>query len=223
MHEYFSVSDQVCRIPFADLCKRNEEYRSYFMRKNYEAGQCIHPQGTKISHFGIVESGILKAVAHTVNGAELCHAYFEVKDIFPEFLYFSGKKNYSYSLVAEKKSTVIWVPICVIEEMLEKDQQLMYALLLYVSQRGLKNQLYLNCLNYQTIRERIAYWIVGMHNIAPTETIHMPASQLMLANMLHVSRSSLNQELKIMEKEGYFQIKNKEMQGWDEERLNELL
>ena len=109
------------------------------------------------------------------------------------------------------------------EEMLEKDRQLLYALLLYVSQRGLKNQLYLNCLNYQTIRERIAYWIVGMHNIAPAETIRMPGSQLMLDNMLHVSRSSLNQELKLMEKEGYFRITGREMQDWDKEKLEELI
>lgn len=223
MGEYFSVSEDVCRIPFADLCKRNEIYRSYFIRKTYEAAQCIHTQGTEITSFGIVESGILKAVDIMENGVEMCHAYFEPKDIFPEFLYFSGWKHYSYHLVTEKKSTVVWVPVSVLEEMLEKDPHLMYALLLYISQRGLKNQLYLSCLNYQTIRERIAYWIVEMHNIAPMETIHMPCSQFVLANMLHVSRSSLNRELKLMEKEGFFQMKNRELVSWDEEKLNTLL
>lgn len=193
------------------------------IRKTYDASQCIHPQGTKITSFGIVETGILKAVDHTRKDAEMCHAYFEARDIFPEFLYFSGEKEYSYTLAAEKRSTVLWVPVQVMEEMLEKDRQLLYALLLYVSQRGLKNQLYLNCLNYQTIRERIAYWIVGMHNIAPAETIRMPGSQLMLANMLHVSRSSLNQELKLMEKEGYFRIRGHEMQDWDKKKLEELV
>lgn len=223
MREYFTALDNICRVPFADLCKRNKEYQSYFMRKTYEAAQCIHCRGTEISCFGIVESGILKAVDITKNGVELCHAYFESKDIFPEFLYFSGKKNYSYTLVTQKKSTVLWVPVRVIEQMLKKDQQLMYALLLYISQRGLKNQLYLNCLNYQTIRGRVAYWIVGIHNIAPMELIHMPCSQLMLANMLHVSRSSLNRELKLMEKEGYFRIRNREMRILDEDKLNALL
>ena len=111
----------------------------------------------------------------------------------------------------------------VLEEMLEKDQGLMYALLLYVCQRGLKDQLYLNCLNYQTIRERIAYWIVGLHNLSPVESVHMPGSQLILANMLHVSRSSLNQELKLMQKDGYFKVRGREMYELDEEKLNALL
>ena len=140
-----------------------------------------------------------------------------------EFLYFSGEKEYSYTLAAEKRSTVLWVPVQVMEEMLEKDRQLLYALLLYVSQRGLKNQLYLNCLNYQTIRERVAYWIVGMNNLAPNEAVHMPCSQAVLANMLHVSRASLNQELKLMEKEGFFKIVKKEMREVDMGLLNELL
>ena len=223
MRDFFTISENACLVPFADLCKRKEEYRTYFIHKTYEASQCIHPQGTRISCFGIVESGVLKAVSHTINGVEHCHSYFEAKDLFPEFLYFTGKKEYAYTLVAEKKSSVIWVPVHVMEEMLEKDQQLMYALLLYICQRGLKDQLYLNCLNYQTIRERIAYWIVGLHNLAPLERIHMPCSQQMLANMLHVSRSSLNQELKQMQSDGYFKVRNHEMYDLDEERLNALL
>lgn len=223
MRDFFTISDNACRVPFADLCKRNEEYRTYFVRRTYEASQCIHPQGTKISCFGIVESGILKAVNNTINGVEQCHSYFEAKDLFPEFLYFTGRKNYVYTLIAEKKSTVLWIPVHVLEEMLEKDQGLMYALLLYVCQRGLKDQLYLNCLNYQTIRERIAYWIVGLHNLSPVESVHMPGSQLILANILHVSRSSLNQELKLMQKDGYFKVRGREMYELDEEKLNALL
>lgn len=223
MGEHFSIFENSCRVPFADLCRRKEEYQSYYFHKTYDAAQCIHPQGTRITHFGIVEHGILKAIDNTSDGTELCHAYFEDKDIFPEFLYFSGWKNYSYSLVAEKQSSILWIPVHVMEEMLKKDPHLLYELLIYISQRGLKNQLYLNCLNYQTIRERIAYWIVGMQRIAPEEAIRMPCSQLMLANMLHVSRSSLNQELKLMERVGYFKIRDHEMQILDESGLKWLL
>ena len=65
MYEHFSIPGESCRIPFADLCRRNSEFRTYFIRKTYDASQCIHPQGTKITSFGIVETGILKAVDHT--------------------------------------------------------------------------------------------------------------------------------------------------------------
>lgn len=223
MPHFFTEPKDTCRIPFADLCLRDEKHRTFFMRKTYGPSQCVQPQGAKISAFGIVESGILKAVNHTANGVEMCQAYFEAKDLFPEFLYFTGRQNYGYYLIAEKKSAVVWIPTHVMEEMLQEEPQLMHALLLYISERGLKNQLYLNCLNYQTIRGRIAFWIVGMHNLAPSQSICVPCSQQMLANMLHVSRASLNQELKQMEKEGIFRIEKRELMNIDEERLLELL
>ena len=107
--------------------------------------------------------------------------------------------------------------------MLSSDPRLTSALLLYLSQRGLKNQLYLNCLNYQTIRERIAYWILEILNIQTGQTIRMPCSQKIFANLLHLNRSSLNQELKQMEREGYFRRENGMMLDIDVERLDLLL
>ena len=95
-------------------------------------------------------------------------------------------------MIAEKKSTVLWIPVHVLEEMLEKDQGLMYALLLYVCQRGLKDQLYLNCLNYQTIRERIAYWIVGLHNLSPVESVHgLLGGAVAFQDIVHASGNML--------------------------------
>lgn len=211
---------------FAGLCIRDSRYnglRIHFTRKTYRAGECIQTEGDAITHFGIVTDGILKAVSYSRNGEELCNAYFEEEDMFPEFLYLSGNRHYTYQLYVEKKAEVLWIPISLLEEMLSEETLLVSALLRYVSQRGLKNQLYLNCLNYQTVRERIAYWIVGIRKIESRQDVHIPRSQRIFANMLHVSRSSLNQELKQMEREGYFQLNKEKMLYVETERLKELL
>lgn len=208
---------------FARLCMDNQQYQHYFFSKTYSAGECIHHQGAEISNFGIVLSGILKGVRCSRDGAEICNVYFEEEDSFPEFLYLTGKRCYTYSLYVEKKACVLWIPIHVLEQMLTSTPRLMNALLLYVSQRGLKNQLYLNCLNYQTIRERIAYWILEIREIQPGQTIRMPRSQKIFANLLHLNRSSLNQELKQMEREGYFRLEKERMLDIDVKRLDLLL
>ena len=83
--------------------------------------------------------------------------------------------------------------------------------------------MYLNCLNYQTIRERVAFWILGIQKIEEGDVVHMPGSQKILANMLHVSRSSLNQELRQMQREGYFSIEKEMMYDINEELLGGLL
>ena len=87
----------------------------------------------------------------------------------------------------------------------------------------LENQLYLNCMNYQTIRQRIAYWAVGIQRIEPGRAVRLPPSQTIFANLLHVSRPSLNQELKQMEREGYFRLESKKMCDVDTPRLSRLL
>lgn len=211
------------RISFAASCLNNEKFREKFQYRTYASGQCIREEGDGITHLGIVVSGVLKAVSYSRNGTELCNAYFNAQDSFPEFLYLTGSRLYTYSLYVEKKARICWIPIPVLEEMLGEDPALTGGLLNYLSQQGLKNQLYLNCLNYQTIRERVAFWILGIQKIEEGDVVHMPGSQKILANMLHVSRSSLNQELRQMQREGYFSIEKEMMYDINEELLGGLL
>lgn len=209
--------------PFADLCREHEIYSRYLKYKTYKAASIIYSLGDPIDAFGIVTDGILKAETDTAGGEEMCSAYFEEKDILPEFLYFSGRRSYTYNLVAAKRTTVAWMPASRFVEMIEEDTRMMYSLLLYVSQRGLKNQLQLNCLNYQTIRQRVAFWLVGMDHLYEDGQIPLPVSQIVWANKLHVSRSSLNQELKKMEALGYFRRNPRGLKLLDAEGLSGLL
>ena len=55
------------------------------------------------------------------------------------------------------------------------------------------------------------------------EHIPLPRSQTVWANTLHVSRSSLNQELKHMENAGYFRIKGHVLILLDQQALEQLL
>jgi len=100
---------------------------------------------------------------------------------------------------------------------------MMYSFMLYISKRGLKNQMLLNCLNYQTIQERVAYWLIGMNNLSQNEHIPLPKSQTMWANTLRVSRSSLNQEIKRMEALGYFRIDGHNLVLLNQKALEDLL
>lgn len=210
------------QVSFVEQCLNHPLYKDKILYQTYKMSETILLAGSPICYFGIVIDGVLKAECYTINGNNLYSTYFENGDTFPEFLYFTENQVYTYSLVAARKSTIAWISIDIFEDML-KDSRLTYALLKSISQRGLKNQLLLNCLNYQLIQERVAYWIVGMHNIAQNDIIALPRSQTMWANTLHVSRSSLNQELKLMEKQGYFKIEGHKLIILNEDKLNELL
>lgn len=189
---------------FSALCRSHETYRSRLIYETYKTGQVIHTPGDVIDRIGIVVSGILKAEDAAPGGAERCGAYFDQGDTFPEFLYFAGDKRYTYTLAAARRTTVAWLPAPVFEEMLAGDPAMTYALMLHISRRGLKNQMLLDCLAYQTIRQRVAFWLVTMGELEGGGDIRLPGSQAIWANTLRVSRPSLNQELGRMEKAGYF-------------------
>lgn len=88
------------RTSFASQCLHHETFAKYLRFSTYKTASLIHPIHDPIKEFGIVVDGCLKAEKYTFNGNELCCAYFENDDVFPEFLYFTGKKVYTYALVA---------------------------------------------------------------------------------------------------------------------------
>lgn len=211
------------QIPFVSQCLHHPEFSNYLRFETYKSASIVRSMDTPIKEFGFVVDGCLKAEKYTIHGNELCCTYFEDLDVFPEFLYFTGNKVYTYTLVSVKKTEVAWMPASVFERMLKEDETMMYAFMLYISKRGLKNQMLLNCLQYQTIRERIAFWLIHVNNMRQEERIPLPKSQTMWANTLHVSRSSLNQELKHMEKEGYFRIEGHTLILLDQSGLEQIL
>ena len=208
---------------FASSCLAHPVYGDLLRRQTYKTAETVHAQGAPIREFGIVTEGCLKTARYTVDGHELCNGYFEKDDVFPELLYFTGEKVYTYNLLAVRKTTVMWLDTSFFELMLRTDSQMLYRFMLYLSKRGLKNQMLLCCLRYQTIRERIAFWVLWMDDIAQDGCVELPASQTIWANELRVSRSSLNQEAKRMEKQGYFRMDGCRLVMLDREGLELLI
>ena len=62
-----------------------------------------------------------------------------------------------------------------------------------------------------------------MNDINQSDIISLPGSQTIWANTLHVSRSSLNQELRHMKEKGYFDIKDNNLILLDLEALEMIL
>ena len=208
---------------FAHRCMHHEIYGKRLQYETYKSLQILHSINDTIDHFGMVVDGVLKAEQYTSQGSVLCSAYFEDNDVFPELLYFTGKRQYTYTLVAVRRTTVAWMHVSDLEEMLKEDTEMMTAFMLYLSKRGLRNQMLLSCLMYQTIQQRVAYWLLSMNHLSEHERIPLPRSQTIWANTLHVSRSSLNQELKRMEKEGIFRIEGHALILLDQKKLEDIL
>lgn len=189
----------------------------------YKAKTIVRTPGTLITHVGIVMSGYLKAISYSKYGKEICASIFEPNSIILEYLYLSGDMYYTYNLATIKKCQIAWVPIEAFSNVVLDDKNISRLYIKQLAKRGLENQRLIACLGYKTVRERIAYWVLSDNVLAAkgekNPEVRFPVSQEIFSELLHVTRSSLSQELHKMSLEGYFQVNRNVITNINKEKL----
>lgn len=195
---------------------------NYHLEK-YKRNTIIRTPGTLITHVGIVKKGYLKAITYSKYGKEMCSSLFSPDSIILEYLYLSGDMYYTYNLASISDCEICWIPIEVFSKVVFGDKKFSQIYIQQLAKRGLENQRLIACLGYKTVRERIAYWILSDELIS-TESdtdlrVEFPVSQEAFSEILHVTRSALNQELHKMNQEGFFKINHNILSHIDKDKL----
>lgn len=191
--------------------------------RTYAANERIIEEGEPIDRICVILSGVLKSTECTADGKELNSSYFfegEVLpggDAFPFYLVYGGEKTYFFSTDCLKKAEVVWLPVRSLIPVIEKDPVFLHNVLVFVSEYSRYSRAILRCVQYRRVTERIAFWLTHVNN--PARPIRIPNSQEVLADMLHVNRSSLNQALREMEEAGQIRLEGRTIRVLEEEAL----
>lgn len=194
---------------------------------SYLANELIIEEGEPIDAICVILSGVLKSTECTVDGKELNSSYFfegqgiPGGDAFPFYLVYGGEKNYFFSTYCLKKATVVWLPVKELFPIIEKDRVFLHNVLVFVSEYSRYSRALLRCVQYRKVMARLAFWLTHVNN--PGHPIRIPNSQEVLADMLHVNRSSLNQTLREMDDLGLILLEGRTILVLDEEGLREIL
>lgn len=151
----------------------------------------------------LIKKGCLKTTEYMINGKEIVSSYYSEGDAFPFYLHYGNYSNFPYDVYAVKKSEVYFVPFAELEPIIDKDPILMKNVLVFVSEYLCFNKFVLRATQYYKINQRIAYWLLHIDEI---DSLKLPRTQEMLADLLRVNRSCLNTELKDMESEGIIKV-----------------
>lgn len=151
----------------------------------------------------LIKKGCLKTTEYMINGKEIVSSYYSEGDAFPFYLHYGNYSNFPYDVYAVKKSEVYFVPFAELEPIIDKDPILMKNVLVFVSEYLCFNKFVLRATQYYKINQRIAYWLLHIDEI---DSLKLPKTQEMLADLLRVNRSCLNTELKYMESEGIIKV-----------------
>lgn len=189
---------------------------------NYRVNELIHRNGDLINRIGILISGSLKATNYSREGKEVDTFYFFSVDCFPMYLIYGGQNYYPYNVYSFKRSKIIWFDRHKFLSIVESDPQLLKNVLCMISNYTCYNKLLLGASQYYKVSQRLAYWLLESYS-SGKEYVEIPSSQEVLSNLLMVNRSSLNQELKKLEKSGLIYVDHRKIYIEDFESLNLLL
>ncbi len=189
------------RVIFRNISEASKKAIMSINKKEqtYHANERILEEGEPIDHICVIVSGVLKSTEYTLDGKELNSSYFFGEDTypggdaFPFYLVYGGMKNYFYHTYCLKKAHVVWLPVDELQPIINSDPVFLQNVLTFVSQYTCYSKLMLRCVQYRRVKDRLAYWL--MHLNDPNGSIRIPNSQEVLADMLHVNRSTLNQAL----------------------------
>ena len=174
--------------------------------------------------YGVLEGSISLGYID-VNGNEAIAAIAEPIMWFGEISLIDNQPR-SHDAIALKKSVVLQIPGEPLKEFLLKNPYYWYYFALLTSQKLRYVFLEQIAIQTQTISQRLAqrllFILEGYGNRAAINDLNIQISQDQLANMLTVSRQTVNQELNHFEKQGVIQLGFKKIQVIDLNKLKLL-
>lgn len=174
--------------------------------------------------YGVLEGSISLGYID-VNGNEAIAAIAEPIMWFGEISLIDQQPR-SHDAVALKKSVVLQIPAQALHDFLLQNPYYWYYFALLTSQKLRYVFLEQIAIQTQSISQRLAqrllFILEGYGNRALIQDFSIQISQDQLANMLTVSRQTVNQELNQFEKQGVIQLGFKKIVVLDLERLRIL-
>jgi CRP/FNR family cyclic AMP-dependent transcriptional regulator len=184
----------------------------------------FHAQDQFNGVYGVLEGSISLGYID-VNGNEAIAAIAEPIMWFGEISLIDQQPR-SHDAIALKKSVVLQIPAEPLKDFLLKNPYYWYFFALLTSQKLRYVFLEQIAIQTQSISQRLAqrllFILEGYGNRSSIQDLNIQISQDQLANMLTISRQTVNQELNAFEKQGIIQLGFKKIQVIDFKKLKLL-
>lgn len=178
--------------------------------KSYDKGTTIAMEGENCDNLGIILEGNIEIHKPFPSGKIVTINHFSTGDIFGEALVFSGKHVYPASILATKKSKIMFIRKDIIIRLMTMDENIINNFMGILSDRILMLNDRLANLGLSSLRKKISNIILIEHKRQNSLNITLPHSRKKMAELLNIPRPSLSRELINMRREGLIEFnKNK--------------
>ena len=192
----------------------------------YENNQVVFRKDDIIKKLGIVIEGQFNLISQKYSGARVIVTTLEQNDLFGEALVFSTLNKAPYDLISSGRSRALIFPYNVFFAMCGQvcafHKTLIGNMLSILSDKIVMLNNKMHILNAETLRGRIAVYLLTLHNKNNSPMFDIPMKRQELADFLNVKRPSLSRELSNMQKDEIIQVYRSTVKIADLEKLKEL-
>jgi CRP-like cAMP-binding protein len=214
---FFNMSEE--EIKFVLQCSNSTV-------KDLRDNHALFEKDQKVKKLGIVIEGVLNLVSRKYNGNRVIVTTLEKNDLFGEALIYASEGNSPYDLVSSGNSKVLLIPYKIFSNMCFNNcsfhAQLIKNMLTILSDKIVMLNNKMNILNAETLKGRIAVYLLSLQKKSNSMIFNMPMNRQELAEFLNVKRPSLSRELSNMQKENIIEVYRSSVKILDMDKLCEL-
>lgn len=178
--------------------------------KEYAKNEFVTCMGDKLTDIGIIISGSVQIIKEDINGNRMLMTQIIKREMFAESFLCAGIKSSPVSIIAEDKTSVLWIPLNRVLSTCQSScgfhHKIIFNLLKIVAEKNIYLNNKINILSQKTIRGRILAYL----SMQGKRTFEIPFDRNELADFLCIDRSALSRELSNMKGDGIIEYhKNK--------------
>ncbi|MBI6872605.1 Crp/Fnr family transcriptional regulator [Clostridium aciditolerans] len=190
---------------------------------SYSKGEIIALEGSNCSSIGIVLSGSVEVQKIYASGKTVTISKLNEGHIFGEVIIFSNRSTYPATIASPENSKVMFISKENILKLSSINSKFLNNFMTLLSNKILMLNNKLRNISYQTIRQKIASYILEEYESQQKLTIKLSCTKKEMAEQLGIPRPSLSRELINMKDEGIIDFVKNTITILDLELLEEIL
>jgi CRP-like cAMP-binding protein len=191
--------------------------------RSYHRGSIVAFRGDRYEELWIVVEGRLRAEFQSHRGKVLKVETLHAKELVASSVLFAPSNHLPVTLTSEEDVKICVIPRREVLRMLQTDSR---VLLNYLEDTGFRLSLLaekLNMLQFSTIREKIAHYLLDEAEKQGSESVRLPLSKESLSEVFGVTRPALSREFSHLCDAGFIQQEGTVIHILDREELLELI
>ena len=191
----------------ADIKILNEVFEKHgCSRVRYKSGESIFTDDRNENKIGIIEKG--QATVFSEDKSAILRNLY-ANDAFGVATLFSNQMNFVSNIIAKTPCTVFFISADVMKELFERDSNIMFNYIQFLSQRIQILNKRISCFTAGSSEKRLYFFLDGMKNVENTVKLDMSMSSL--SEMLDIGRASLYRAFEKLESDGFIKKEGKKI------------